>query len=362
MVRWVKLSVASSFGTLTTGRAIVGIGEAALAPAAFATLAAVFPPHRRGLAISIFMVGLASGNGSSLLLGGWLFDAAGSGAFTGWPVLDGLALWRVVLLLSGAPALLVAPLLFTMREPKRQPSPAQTATVFGAVKRIAGDPRRLWLLYGALAFIGIAEFAFTAWKPTLFVRRFAYTPGQAGQLLGTITLLLAVFVTLLSGLVSDRLYRKHGVAGRLALMTGRLLLAGLSVPMVALGGEQLALVGVVFTTTGLGIGATTGIVIVQELLPDALRGFGSGLLLFVIILFGFSLGPTLVASLTDGVFEDPKAIGSSIAIVVAAAALVGAFALRSMAVRLPSATEAPQKRVLAESTVPAGPEQHQGAK
>ncbi len=54
--------------------------------------------------------------------------------------------------------------------------------------------------------------------------------------------------------------------------------------------------------------------LVQELLPNRMRGLGTAILLFMQNLIGLGLGPTLVALLTDYVFENEMALGHSLAL------------------------------------------------
>ena len=49
---------AATFGQLFAARIAVGIGEAALAPAAVSMIADYFPPARRGTALSVFIAGM----------------------------------------------------------------------------------------------------------------------------------------------------------------------------------------------------------------------------------------------------------------------------------------------------------------
>ena len=48
---------AASFGALFTSRLLVGLGEAALGPAAVSLIADLFPPDRRGRPLSVFLAG-----------------------------------------------------------------------------------------------------------------------------------------------------------------------------------------------------------------------------------------------------------------------------------------------------------------
>ena len=105
---------------LFAGRLVVGVGEAALAPAAMSIIADMFPAERRGMAIGLFVMGMAVGGGVAISIGGAVLGLAQAGAFAGLPLLGTLAPWRAVLVLlglSGVPLLL---LLATTREPERR--------------------------------------------------------------------------------------------------------------------------------------------------------------------------------------------------------------------------------------------------
>src|SRR6266566_3486545 len=70
--------LASSFAFLLVARALVGVGEAAYAPAAQSMISGSFPQERRALAQAIFAAGMLLGGASGLALGGVM------GAFHGW--------------------------------------------------------------------------------------------------------------------------------------------------------------------------------------------------------------------------------------------------------------------------------------
>ena len=61
---------ADSFVTLFASRIVVGLGEAALAPAAIALISDCFPSARRGFAVACFLSGIAIGNGVAVMVGG----------------------------------------------------------------------------------------------------------------------------------------------------------------------------------------------------------------------------------------------------------------------------------------------------
>ena len=79
----------------------------------------------------------------------------------------------------------------------------------------------------------------------------------------------------------------------------------------------------------------TAIQVIQEAVPNALRGQASALYYLLNSLLGLTVGPLAVALLTDHWFEDPRRIGDSLALV---AIVVGpATALLSWTTRAPFA-------------------------
>ncbi len=110
--------LASSFPQLAAARIGVGVGEASASPAAYSILGSTFPKNRRALAIAIYSAGSYFGTGISLPLGGWLSDSwnnahgAGAAPFA----LHG---WQVAFLAVGAPGVLLALWVLSLREPGR---------------------------------------------------------------------------------------------------------------------------------------------------------------------------------------------------------------------------------------------------
>ncbi len=69
-----------------------------------------------------------------------------------------------------------------------------------------------------------------------------------------------------------------------------------------------------------------GVAALQQMMPNEMRGQASALYLFVINLLGLGAGPTLIALLTDYVFQRDGAVNLSLVIVgVAALALAAAL-------------------------------------
>jgi MFS family permease len=106
-----------SFGALFAARLLVGIGEAALAPAAMSLIGDYFPPQSRALPTGIFLTGMVVGGGGAIAVGGFLLNAAQHAAFSAIPVVGALAPWRAVLAVLGLAGFIVAALVLTLAEP-----------------------------------------------------------------------------------------------------------------------------------------------------------------------------------------------------------------------------------------------------
>jgi MFS family permease len=55
----------------------------------------------------------------------------------------------------------------------------------------------------------------------------------------------------------------------------------------------------------------------QRVTPNEMRGLVAGVYVVMVSVMGLGLGPTLVAVLTDSVFQDPAAVGKSLALMFA---------------------------------------------
>ncbi len=115
-----------NFGEIFASRIVVGLGEAALSPAAISLISDYFPPSRRGTAVGFFLSGIAMGSGVAILIGGGVLHAIELGALAATP-LAGYAPWRMVLLVIGGPGLLWAMAILLIREPIRHAADGEPA-------------------------------------------------------------------------------------------------------------------------------------------------------------------------------------------------------------------------------------------
>ncbi|MGP1352555.1 MAG: spinster family MFS transporter [Parasphingopyxis sp.] len=108
---------AKSFTVLSIARIGVGVGEASASPSAYSLISDYFPKKMRATALAIYSSGLYLGGGVSLLIGGLIVERWNAAYPVDAPL--GLAGWQAAFLIVGLPGLLLAILVYTLREPLR---------------------------------------------------------------------------------------------------------------------------------------------------------------------------------------------------------------------------------------------------
>src|ERR1700744_581239 len=179
-----------SYGELYFRHAVVGIGDATFTVFAPVIIADMYPERIRNKALSIFYLSIPVGAALGYLIAGQLGTPYG---------------WRMPFLVSAAPGLVIAVLIFFfVREPER-----------GGADRLAATPVRSTIL-GVFtnpgywtATLGMAMLVFTmggisVWLPTFFSRIAGYSLARSNQLVGAITVIDGILGTAAGGWVGPR--------------------------------------------------------------------------------------------------------------------------------------------------------------
>jgi MFS family permease len=319
--------VAGSYGRLLATRIGVGVGEASLAPTATSFLADYFPPERLGTAMSVYSMGVFLGSGLAYVIGGAVVAFLDSQGSVTLPLVGAVHPWQTAFFVVGIPGLLVALLFLTVREPPRAPGShgASTGELFAYVKRNlrAFAANSLGFSLSAMVNYGIA-----AWLATFLIRHYGWTAGRAGTVQGVLTMTVGVAGVLAGGRVSDRYARRGltdgplrvGVIGAVGMLVSATAYPFMPSPWLAVAW----LVPVNFFAA-FPWGAANAAA--AEIVPASMRAQGAALYFFVLSLVSSTLGPTVVAVLTDYVFRADAAVGWSLAVtnVVGMAAAIVMF-------------------------------------
>ena len=265
--------LADSYTELFIGRMGVGIGEAVLAPAAYSIISDYMRPERRGRALAVYYVSIAIGSGASLLIGSIVFHIVPESGMV-MPGFGNLEAWRWTFLIAGAPGILIAALLFTIKEPvrrlqkgyeaKREQVSVQDVLVY--LKSNAATFSRLLLYPSVLAIIGYGSLA---WAPTLFQRKFEMPVSNSGVILGFLIAIGGATGTLFSGWLSDRWYKKGQQSARFRVtLVGQLLMLISVWCWPLMPSSLLAFVFLGIAITGLAIAQSAAPVAIQEVTPN----------------------------------------------------------------------------------------------
>ena len=312
----------------------VGVGEAALSPAAYSIITDSFPRSKLGSAFGVYNIGITIGAGIAFLVGGIVVAAVShAGATYTLPLLGEVRAWQMVFIVTGAPGIVLPLLLLTFREPARRgilrsASAAPTAALpRPPLREVLGYVwlnRNFYCLYFvALALLALCGYAVAAWLPTAIIRAYGVSYGQVGKVLGVSTILMNSTGMLLAGLLCDRLTRKgHKDAPIIVALIsacGILVFAGLPTVM-----PTVTLVWIAIFVSGLTFNAYNGVgpQAVNQVTPNQYRAQVSAVYLFVVNALGLGVGPTLVPLLNDHLFHDPLKIRFSLIIVVFCGALI----------------------------------------
>jgi MFS family permease len=316
---------AVGFFSLFMLRMGVGIGEAALQPAALSMMSQMFPKDRIALPISIFHASGLLGGGCAFILGALALQFA-ERISDEWVV--GLAPWRLTLMMVGVPGiLLVSILLLTVKEPPRVTSAgAPDLSVRALVRELGSSPVYVRFL-GGMAVLAVVNFGVAAWYPSVLVRSFGMPVEVAGLKFGLVAVISSVCGALVIPLIGQRLgggLPGSGfpvVASVVALVGSASVVASCLSPSPSV---SLAFAG--FATFCLFGGSALAPISVQLCAPERMQGQIYALYLLATNLLGFGVGPILIAGL-GAWFGGGASIASGLAITAATAGLLATMLL-----------------------------------
>jgi MFS family permease len=308
--------LAQNFGQLFLSRMLVGAGGSAHAPGAYSMLSDYFPPARLPRAIGFLQLGFIGGNSLGIFLGGWLVALASS-----WPVGHWFGLtmhgWQWVLMMVGAPGLVISGLLLLAQEPARRGATVHRGRSL-PVKVVLDEIRARKTIYLPL-FIGLAfsatvSLGMQAWRAPFLIRTYGWSEAQIGRWLGLIflisSLIGATFGTLLTESLAKR-YKDANVRASAILFTAaapfEILSALMPSAWLSLGCTAVALV------CGIASAVPQNAAI-QRITPNEMRGQVTAIYLFMFIVFG-ALGGQLIGSVTQRVFVSDANLWKGIALV-----------------------------------------------
>jgi len=295
---WSGMTALSGFAAniwqLALARVGVGVGEAGCTPPAHSMIADLYPPETRSTAIGFYNLGISCGIMLAYLVGGWVVQNIG---------------WREALLIVGVPGLFLALIVrFTVREPQRgaseqrsdsgqQPGLADVAKFLLARRSFT----YMALAAGLSSFVG---YSLTVFMASFLVRSFAMEIASVGLWLGLIYGIAGGFGFFMGGYLADRIgrdgYQRAMSFIALAVVASCFLyIAVLSSTSVT---WCLALFVIPSVTSNLYLAPVLSQS--QSLVSLRMRAVSSSVMLLVITVVGYGLGPPITGAISDALESD----------------------------------------------------------
>lgn len=335
--------LARGFWGLFAGRVGVGVGEAALSPAAFSLLSDYFPPRKVALAVSVYSMGLYFGAGLAYMIGGSVLKAVSNAPMHELPLVGEVFPWQLTFFVVAALGLPVLLLMFLIREPVRRAHVHKTATTDAAPSSwralrafMRANVRTLVCHISAFTLFGVGINCYLFWAPTMMIRTHGWDAPHAGLVIGAMLFVLGTAGVYSGGWVADRLAATGRRDAILRAAFGGML-CGIPFLLVTplLPDARLATLtlggAVFFMAYPQGLPAAA----LQVITPNPLRAQMTAIYFFIGNLIASGLGPTVPALLNDYVFRDPTQLRYSLfiveAVVLPASMLFLYFGLRPYA-------------------------------
>ncbi len=324
---WSVMTSASAFSDgfwqLAFCRLGVGLGEAALGPAALSMIADLFKKERRHAPLSVFLAaGVVGGTGAFIIGGGAVLFVSGMSAIE-LPYIGQLAPWRLVFLCMGVPGIILGlVLLFTVREPLRRSKPSeQPASTYGisdVVQHLKALRGQYLPIFGGMLLVQMMVYAVATWYASVLIRTYSLSISDAGFAFGFVGLIFGTSGAIFGPIAASALERR----GR----TDALLLVGICAVAVATPATifspiaptvALSLCALAVLMFALSAASALAPLLPQLIAPNAMRARVTALYFFIANSIGLGLTPIIVGAINDRNAFGTSGIGEAVAVVAA---------------------------------------------
>ncbi|HTQ61746.1 MAG TPA: MFS transporter [Candidatus Solibacter sp.] len=268
---------ASSFLMLLVFRALIGVGEAAYAPAAQSMITDSFPYQRRAMAQSIFASGMLLGGAAGQAFGGIMGEAHG---------------WKYTFIVVGLVCMLPGLFVIKLPEPPRRPR-SEVVPILS----LLSVPAYLAMIVAGTC-ITFASVSLLTWGTDFAVNYKEFSLREASVSIAVIALLSLLLGVLAGGYLADRLQRKFPY-GRIMVIAAAFLFAAPCVLLAIQSDEKSIFLAALFIG-GFFMSWYHGPVtaVLHDLTPQRAHATAIGVYMFVTQLLG-ALGPQLVGKISD---------------------------------------------------------------
>lgn len=287
-----------AFWILLACRVGVGIGEAGCTPQANSLIADYYPPRARSTALGYYAMGVTLGTMLANVIGGPITDALG---------------WRWAFFIVGLPGLLIAAAFkLTVREPPRgytdPPGTPRRETVrFADGLREIASKKSFWSMTAAATIAAFCGYGISSFQSLFINRSFGLTAGEAALMINVPVAIASSLGTLGTGWLAEKMGARSPTAIAWLPAVGMTI----SVPFYVLAFTthdlRVCLLGLL-----IGGGAKYGYLAAQYTIGQGVvsaqtRALSTAVLMFMLNLLGYGLGPLFIGWLSDLLFASQAA-------------------------------------------------------
>jgi MFS family permease len=281
---------ASAFVSLLCFRALVGFGEASFGTISPGWIADLFPPGKRNNAITVFYFAIPVGSAIGYVLGGWIAVRYG---------------WRAAFLCAGYPGLLLAALMFLLREPPRgatespsSPALAEENLGWRAYLQLAKYPVYVLVVLGYAAQT-FAIGGFQVWAPTFLHEMHKMELEAANLFFGGTLAVTGLVSTLAGGFTATRWQQRTGAGYAGMLAASGVASAPLAFAAFLTPDPFLCKVFLALSMFMLFLSAGPVNTLIIETVPVRMRATSMAASIFAIHMLGDLWSPMIVGRLAD---------------------------------------------------------------
>jgi MFS family permease len=286
--------VLSGFMMLLICRVGVGIGEAGCTPPANSLIADYYPAAKRSAALGYYAMGVTLGTTLANIVGGQITDIWG---------------WRAAFIVMGLPGIIVAVLfVMTVKEPPRGYSESPDvkkkarAELWPSVREMFSKTS-FWTMTAGATLAAFCGYAIAGFQSLYLQRTFGLSAGEASLWVNAPAYAAGAVGTVITGWLAMKMRAKSITA--IAWLSAIGLAA--SVPFYIWGFTSTSLL---ICAVGLSLGhfvkygyLAAQYTISQGVVSPTVRATSTAVMLFIINILGYGLGPPFAGILSDFVFS-----------------------------------------------------------
>jgi MFS family permease len=321
--------VARTFGQVALARIGVGIGEAVLTPSANSLIGDLLPRNKIPLAVSVFMAGSVAGSGIAFIVGGFILSLVQSAGTVELPVLGVVEPWQRVFLYCGCLGLVLVPLLFLLREPRRRNAGTarETATLREVLAFYRSNRATLILHHLGFLCLSLMGFGFSFWSVSYFTRVHGLPAATAAQSFGWIYLICGSTASIWPPLLAERFARS---GQRDANIKAAMIGGGLAIPFILISQQMPSAFWafIAYVPAMLCVPSPFGLAYgsLAVIAPPAMRAVVTSVFMFVVNL-GMLLGPPIAGLFNERLFPQPDGVRYSLSTLTLISGLCGLLLL-----------------------------------